>query len=649
MNNNAETLRMKTKKNLYLSPYLKIPCIAILLMGLALSFCGCAQPYSAKPLSSIKLFRQRTENVLNSSKPGKDTQQYLRLKFLDKKYRKEPESVILELLRISRETKDAKAMIATAELSLLQAKKTFNSDRDTSAAMYINAAETAYDYLFASDAIVSFNTLKPSYRFMANIYNRAVSRLVEIREKNEKPWQGSSNFDLYGTSYEFTVKANGPGVWDPQIFDFFRPANQIHVKGFRNEYLTHGLGAPIIGFVDEPRQHAAFGKYSPRKGMAYPVTAILFFEPREEKNGKIHRKAHIRFYDPSLTNTAHIAGHQVPLEADFSTPLGVMLAKMQPPKVDLAGMFKSDEYLSQSGMYMLEPYRPDKIPVVMVHGLMSSPETWVEMFNDLKGDPELRSRFQFWFFRYPTGLPVMYSASLLRQELLDISAKYNPQADNNNFDNMVILGHSMGGLLSRMMVQNSENIYWDSVFAKPVNEISVDEQTRKLLKDIYFFERLPFVKRVIFLATPHRGSDLADQWFAKLGSGFVSLPSLVNDVGDAIFSLSKDELAIDPKDFAKEVPNAIDLLSPSSHFVKTTATVPLDTSILYHSIIGIRNSKYGPGSSDGIVPYKSSHLDITLSEKLVPTTHEAHKHPLAIDEVKRILKLHINPDFQSKP
>ena len=91
----------------------------------------------------------------------------------------------------------------------------------------------------------------------------------------------------------------------------------------------------------------------------------------------------------------------------------------------------------------------------------------------------------------------------------------------------------------------------------------------------------------------------------------------------------------------KKAHSSIELLSPSSYFIVATNKIPLSPDIPYHSIIGTRHDKTGPGSSDGVVQYESSHLDFTVSEKLVPSGHGAHEHPLAIDEVKRILKLHI--------
>ena len=156
------------------------------------------------------------------------------------------------------------------------------------------------------------------------------------------------------------------------------------------------------------------------------------------------------------TDNVSIEGKQVPLEADYSTPLGMMLAKMEGKGGGgLTGMLQSDEYADFAGIYMLEPISLKKTPVLMVHGLMSEPKTWVEMFNDLRGQKEIRENYQFWFFKYPTGLPVVYASSILRKQLSEIYTQYNPNRENPYFNNLLIVGHSMGGLLSRTMMQDS--------------------------------------------------------------------------------------------------------------------------------------------------------------------------------------------------
>jgi pimeloyl-ACP methyl ester carboxylesterase len=543
-------------------------------------------------------------------------------------------------MEIARQTNDAYAMIAAAELSLLNARKTYRKDHDHAVTMLMNAAEISYDYLFMENASTSFSTLKPSYRFMATIYNRAISRLVEIRKDKNEPWPKSASYKHLNSTYDFLVNTDKPFLWNPNVFDQLVPADEIQVSGLKNQYRTEGLGAPLIGFVEKPRENPAFKDYFSHRKQAFALTAVLTFAPAKKMEGNWHRKVVLEFYDPMAMDTISINNKDIPLEADFSTPLGVQLTNVKPIQRGLQGMFESDKLIEKAGMYFLEPYREDKIPVVMVHGLMSSPETWVEMFNDLRGDPQLRRKYQFWFFSYPTGLPILYSSSLLRNELNEIRSKFDPDNNNPDFDQMVLIGHSMGGLLSRQMVQDSKDTYWSSVFAEPIETIEVDETTRELLQNVFYFEPLPFIKRVVFVSTPHRGSDLADMGISRFFAGFIDMPDILNNTANTVFARKDIDFAFDPKE-PRKVYNSIELLSPNSRFTITTNKIPLNPDIPYHSIIGTRHDKEGPGSSDGIVPYESSHLDFTVSEKLVPSPHDAQKHPLAIDEVKRILKLHI--------
>ena len=319
---------MKTMR--IIKPFNKEVFVTLLLLSLvALIVAGCSRPYSAKPLSSLKIFEKRHQSALNSSEPGWQTEQKLRLLFLDKQYEKDPLSVIAKLHKEAYESQDKDLIRATAELSLLNARKTYSKDRITSAALYVNAAELAYDYLFSGNSFAPENVLRPSYRFMAEIYNRSVSRLIEIRSKHETPWPDTLFRTVGERSYELTIEKHGSFLWDPTIFDQLIPANQLRIKGLRNEYIQNGLGAPLVGMVENPKEHPELGTKLPAQGVTFPVTAVLTFGSRELLNGKPYRKVNLAFYDSMQTANALIDGKQVRLEADYSTPLGLLLARIE--------------------------------------------------------------------------------------------------------------------------------------------------------------------------------------------------------------------------------------------------------------------------------------------------------------------------------
>jgi pimeloyl-ACP methyl ester carboxylesterase len=600
---------------------------------------GCGSPYKSVNLVPADLFKEKSKNAVNSSSPSWETQQTLRLMFLDKSYHRNHQEVIDTLEQMVKNKPAPELRMALAELSLLEAQKYKKSDRDKAMIYYVVAAQQSYDYLFFDTREVSSSPLTPSFRFMADIYNLSVADVIQMRAGRTDRWQ-PKDVEYVGVRYHYEVVKDGPGIWDPAWFDYLYNSYEVRVTGFANEYTTKGLGAPLVGIVEKPAQNPHFGRfYFPRIG-CYPLSAVLLFDPIQ-KTDPPSRDVRLVFYDSLETDSIKVQNRNVPLEADFTTPLGLQLRGTNPFKMGIRNLLKSDVELKSAGLYMLEPYRPDKIPVVMVHGLMSSPATWANMFNDLRGDPKLRKRYQFWFFMYPTGLPIGYSTSILRDQLNAVHKMYDPNSTNPNFNQMVLIGHSMGGLLSRGMVQDSGTIYWDSFFKEPFEAINLDPNTKTLLKNIMFFEHLPYVKRVIFIATPHRGSPMADEWYTRMLSGMIELPTAVSDTTVKMASggaLTESAATA----FTKRASNSVTLLSPSSIYIQATNKIPLRSDIPYHSIIGTRKPvTVGTGTSDGIVPYESSHLDFTESEKLVPSGHAAQEHPLAIAEVKRILHEHL--------
>lgn len=602
---------------------------------------GCGSPYKSVNLDPLKLFQEKGENAVNSKKLSWETRQTLRLMFLDEDYRKGHQQVVSAVEQRVANMPTPELRMCLAELSLLEAQKYNKSDPQKAIVYYLLASQQAYDYLFFDTRSVGSSPLTPSFRFMADIYNLAVSELIDLRINRTDKWD-SKDFDYGGMHYHFQVVKEGYGIWDPTWFDYLYNSYEIRVTGLANEYITKGLGAPLVGIVEKPSENPHFGQFFPRRLVSCPVSAVLLFDPVKDTDPP-SRDIRLVFYDSLQTDSIMIQDRTVPLEADFTTPLGLQLRKTNPFQTGFGHLIHSDVELQNAGIYMLEPYQPDKIPVVMVHGLMSSPVTWANMFNDLRGDPQLRKRYQFWFFMYPTGLPIGYSTTLLRNQLNEIRGLLDPDGTNPNFNQMVLIGHSMGGLLSRGMVQDCGTQFWNYYFKEPIETVDLDPDTKKILKNMMFFEHLPYVQRVIFIATPHRGSPMADRWYTGILSGMVNLPTVVSDTTANVINRNSAAMTQSAASaFTKKTPNSLTLLSPSSIFIQATNTVPLRPDIPYHSIIGTRKSvTIGIGTSDGIVPYESSHLDFAESEKRVPSGHGAHEHPLAIAEVKRILYEHM--------
>ncbi len=613
--------------------------IAIVLLLGPWLLSGCGSPYKEFSLDPIKLFQTKGQTALNSNQPSPETRQFLRLMFLDQSYRNDPQELIRVLEVKVKNEPTPQLRMAIAELALLRAREYERSDPHSALVGYLVAAQQCFDFLFSDPSGTVSGSLDPSYRFMADMYNFCVAAVVTLHETNTDIWQ-SRDFVYQGVNYHYEVVTEGRGIWNPRKLDYLYNSYEMRVSGLTNEYVSKGLGAPLVGIVDKPAGKPEWGRFYPPRVVSLPISAVILFDPMQKTDSGLSRTIRMVLYDSLQTDSTQIQNETIPLEADYTTPLGFQIRNINPLGVGLYNLFHSDEEVQRAGVYMLEPYRPDKIPVVLVHGLMSHPITWVSLINDLRGDPELRKRYQFWLFMYPTGLPIAYSGSILRDQLNELRGKLDPQGSNPNFNQMVLVGHSMGGLLSRLMVQDPGMTYWNYAINQPYESLDLDEQTKQLLKKMLVFEHLPFVKRVVFVCTPHRGSPMADAWYTKLAAGIVSLPgNVVQGAGKAVQGkvLNPEVAAV----YTKSVPSALTLLSPTSLFMKIAPTVPLVPGIPYHSIIGIQKGTPGPGSSDGIVPYESSHLDCTESEAFVPSGHSAQEHPLAIAELKRILHEHL--------
>jgi len=291
--------------------------------------------------------------------------------------------------------------------------------------------------------------------------------------------------------------------------------------------------------------------------------------------------------------------------------------------------------MDHAGLYQFQRFDPEKIPVVMVHGLMSRPETWVPAVNGLLADKEVREHYQFWFFLYPTGLPVWASAAKLRAELDRYRQALDPQHNNPNFSRMVLAGHSMGGLISSLQVREGGKKLWKQFTDTPPSEMNLTPKLKERVIRIVEFQPRPEIARVVFFSVPHRGSDLAVNPFAEFFSRLIKLPFTFLKADQLVLQRAVHQ---EMRDLFVAPANSVTFLRAKSPLLQAILNLPMKKGVPYHSIIGDRGKGDTPESSDGVVPYWSSHLDGAASEKIVPSGHGSNENPEGIEEFRRILQ-----------
>jgi pimeloyl-ACP methyl ester carboxylesterase len=294
-----------------------------------------------------------------------------------------------------------------------------------------------------------------------------------------------------------------------------------------------------------------------------------------------------------------------------------------------------------TGLSLLQPYERGKVPVVFVHGLWSSPWSWSRMIEELEADPAIRGHYQFWTFGYSTGDPIPYSAHLMRKGLDEVRRKFDPERSDPALDRMVVVGHSMGGLLSKMMVVDTADRLWRVISDRPADELKGEEDDLALFRDAIIFRPRPEVRRVVFIATPHRGSRVDRASIQKIGTRLVRLPDPLRATHDRL--VAGNPPTFFHEYFRRGMPTSIDELEWGSPILTGLADLPVVPAIKAHSIIAVRANAPPTLRTDGLVAYESAHIDGVISEKVVAARHLCQDHPDVIAEVRRILSEHATP------
>lgn len=533
-------------------------------------------------------------------------------------------------------TQDRRVLAALCEMSWLKAENLRERDPARALKWYMQTIIYSYEYLFCDTTLCFAHAFDPRYAQVREIYNFSVGRYVIL------------NRDMTGTidvhnltldNQQLQVYPAADGI-DPNNFDELYISRELRVRGLQNQYESFGVGAALTGFRENDGSRPLDHLYPP-EGIPAPITAFISFES-DHPILEAEPKAWISFYDPRIRTNINIDGIDVPLSADFTTPYAYLIQRAELRKLGLRGLFNAAEAEAHRGIFLMEPYNPSKIPIIMVHGLLSSPLAWLEITNDINGDAELRSKYQVWHYMYPTGYPILYNARMFRNDLARAIAELDPENEHRATGEMILIAHSMGGVLCRTLLVDSGEELWQSSFVKPIDQMVFSESESTLLRETFYFKPNPAISRAIFIAVPHRGSDKADNFLGRLGNLLVRLPQEFIDLTKKIaFNNGPDIKQPLREMFEKGETNSIRTLHSDNPVIKTLGDKPIPKSIRVHSIIGNDGKPNAKDIDDGFVPYWSSHLSEALSETILPYGHDVHTKPEAIREIKRILHEHL--------
>ena len=505
-----------------------------------------------------------------------------------------------------------------AEEAIADGEQLQRTDPNRAIGFYLSGVETANNELRKD----------PKSRVALRDYDFALSRVFSvIRDAHVDPWTRPLQVPAPDRGeYVLAQRPNANRLWRPRDFDLI-PADELSLRGklVMPRVTRPGIGAPLVA-VRKPQAPTLRQPFLlPRIYLG--VTAVAHFSGQ---------RCEIEFLNPLSSNRVTVARRTLPSAADFTAPMVLGLSREHPEKIGVPALLNPEKFAGKGGLIQAQPYEPQKIPVLFVHGLESTPVAWAPMLNALWADPVVRRNYQVWAFSYPTGYPIPYSALLLRRQLEALDKAFP------NHRPIVVVGHSMGGILSRLMITDSRgDKIWRYFFGKSPAQTNLSPESKSLIREALIFKPQRDVARVIFISTPHRGSVIAQGPIGRIASSLIHKPAQFVRLGREILNASvvqKEEPGVMK---LKRMPNSIDTLAPNDAFVKVMNTLPLAKGVPYHSIIGDRGRGDTPNSSDGVVPYWSSHLEGAESEKIVPSDHGANQNPQGIAEVIRILKEHL--------
>lgn len=594
---------------------------------------GCAG-VTVTSISPAKYLAERRGDVLTTGRLSETAQEVLRVVGITD-CRERPVAC-RGALGISGGISEEQRLSALAELWLenaLAADKALAADEVVLDA-WLETARHAYAYLFFTARKPGERAFEDRQTQVRDYYNYAVqqtvTRLFKVYSATPAAQRGETlalgGWRIASHADDLALPPDSP------MPDELLPASSLRFTGLRNSYRRDGFGAELVAVLPPPADADPARPFDTTRFPA--ITALLRFEGSTLAGVLTGRAVQLMLYDPYRSAQAPLAGERVPLAANFTAGYGLWLARAGFATQSLRTLFGLSDGIVRPRIELMQPYDPKRRTIVMLHGLASSPEAWINVANEVLGDELLRQNYQIWQVYYPSNAPLALNQKAIREALLQTLAHFDPGGQAVASQNMVLVGHSMGGVLARLLVSSAGERLWSLLPADPAAP-----ETHERLAPFLSFAPLPQVSEAIFIAAPHRGTPFAGSRLARRIANFVTLPlAMLEQIGDVTGLFGRP--GPDGKEPGPQrIPNSIDNLRDTDPFVQAAAELPIGPHVRYHSIIGQADMALPRlDASDGIVPYASAHLAGAASERVLPSEHSVQEHPLAILEIRRILR-----------
>ena len=593
---------------------------------------GCATPIGVNYVDRAVAYNLLTANAISAERASSFSARELMNLNLYQRFDEDPRKALADLHSGLAQNGDEDRIFALAELSFLHAQN--SGDRS----YYLASAVYAYAFLYPGRQGSTPRSIDPRLRWAADLYNQSLTLAAKSDDGIYAiPMGGKFNLPFGEITVEFDERDL---LWSGFRLKDFIPVADLEVRGLRNRYSTPGIGAALAASIEPiDASDKRTMRIPPR--LKIPVTVFLRLQDPRAALFSGNLKGKLEFYTQDAARSLKIDGAEVPIEYETTPALALQLEGAPVWDFEIAGFRSGDFTIGganlREGLFMMHPHKAGRIPVVLVHGTASSPARWAELVNELENDPRFWENYEIWLFMYNTGNPIAYSAMLLRDALSKVVKELDPEGKEPRLRQLVVMGHSQGGLLTKMTVIDSGMQLWP--LSVPPEELDIDVETRELLTNALLIKPLPFVRRVVFIATPHRGSYQALGLLGNLASWLVNLPGRFTKLSLDILTLQRKGLLLGP---ISGVPTSIDNMNPNNFFIQGLSAIPIADGVVAHSIVGVEGSGPPAEGGDGVVKYSSAHIDGVASEKIVNSAHSMQGNPETIQEVKRILIEHLN-------